>query len=279
MSRAIEYINSANLRLDGRRPHETRRVNIALGGYREADGSATYSIGGTKVVAMVFGPREGNLGRGLGGSSSGGSSSAATFGGSAATVGVLSGTSESVVTEGTIGCNVSFVAFASERRRNPGSNRKQAQELAAAVESVARATCVLAQYPMSHIQIYLEVVQQDGSEKAACINAAIMALADASIAMRDSVVAMTAGIIDNKVLLDLTTQETRSQCPSLLMVVNSHKPDAIVFFEMDCRVSEEALGKMVAGVTEGAAKMYAESVDPVLRQHVTQMWEVKQQQH
>lgn len=280
MSRAIEYINSANLRLDGRRPHETRRVNITLGGYREADGSATYSIGGTKVVAMVFGPREGNLGRGLGGAGSGSTtSSTATFGGSAATVGILSGTSQSVAAEGTIACNISFVAFASERRRNPGSNKKQSQELAAAVESVARATCVLAQYPMSHIQIYIEVVQQDGSEKAACINAAIMALADASIAMRDSVVALTAGIIDNKVILDLTTQEVRSQCPSVLMVVNSHKTDAIVLFEMDCRVSEDALQKMVDGVTEGAKKMYAEYVDPVLRQHVTRMWEVKQQQH
>lgn len=277
MSRAIEYINAANLRLDGRRPHETRRVAINLGGYPEADGSATYAIGGTKVLALVFGPREGNVGRSMGG---GGSSSLsnATFGGSSATVGVLSGTSEAMALEATVACNVAFVAFAGERRRNPASNKKQSQELSATVESVARSVLCLSQYPMSHIHIYIEVLQQDGSEKAACVNAAIMALADASIAMHDSVIAMTAGVIDNKIILDLTNQELRSQCPNLLMVVNSHQTEAIVLFEMDSRVSEEALERMVKEVSVGAKKMYEEAVDPVLRAHVTQMWQVKQQQ-
>jgi exosome complex component RRP41 len=57
MSR-IEYVNISGLRVDGRRPKETRRFRAALGLFPRADGSALVEQGGTKVVAVVHGPRE-----------------------------------------------------------------------------------------------------------------------------------------------------------------------------------------------------------------------------
>jgi hypothetical protein len=55
---SMEYINISGLRLDGRRPHEVRRVRSQLGLFPRADGSALLEMGHTKVMAVVHGPRE-----------------------------------------------------------------------------------------------------------------------------------------------------------------------------------------------------------------------------
>lgn len=53
-------------------------------------------------------------------------------------------------------------------------------------------------YPRSQIDIYLQVIQQDGGVLQACVNAATMALIDAGVAMTDYVCACTAGWIDRE---------------------------------------------------------------------------------
>lgn len=243
MSRNIEYINSANLRLDGRRVGESRKVSFELGTMPESDGSCIYACGGTKVLAMVYGPRDSaSLAQQRGGNSSS--------------------------TEATIGCDVALVAFSGERRRNTQRRNKQAQELSCMVERILKSVLLPAQYPNSHIHVYVEILQQDGSEEAACINAAMMALNDARVAMVDSAVALTAGIIDGKVLLDLTQAEIRSQCPRATVVVKAHRPDSIVYMEMDSRVSEELLDAMVEGCCGGCGQLYATSLEPPLRESV-----------
>lgn len=54
----MEYINISGLRLDGRRPHEVRRIRSQMGLFPRADGSALLEMGLTKVLAVVHGPRE-----------------------------------------------------------------------------------------------------------------------------------------------------------------------------------------------------------------------------
>ena len=46
--------------MDGRRAHELRSVNAAMGviSGRLSEGSASFEIGNTRVMATVFGPRE-----------------------------------------------------------------------------------------------------------------------------------------------------------------------------------------------------------------------------
>ena len=247
MSRNIEYINSANLRLDGRRVGENRKVVYELGTMSESDGSCMYACGGTKVLAMVYGPRDAS------------SQSHMMAGGSAG--GGAAG-------EATIGCDVALVAFSGERRRNPQRRNKLAQELSSMVERVIKSVLLPAQYPNSHIQVYVEILQQDGSEEAACINAAMLALNDARIAMVDSAVALTAGVLDGKVLLDLTQAEIKSQCPRATVVVKAHRPDSIVYMEMDSRVSEELLEQLVVGCCQGCGELYGSSLEPPMRESV-----------
>ena len=46
------------LRIDGRKPTELRKISCEVGAFAQADGSATFSQGNTKVIATVYGPHE-----------------------------------------------------------------------------------------------------------------------------------------------------------------------------------------------------------------------------
>lgn len=51
-------LSDQGLRLDGRRPHELRRIRCKLGVFEQPDGSAYLEQGNTKVLAAVFGPHQ-----------------------------------------------------------------------------------------------------------------------------------------------------------------------------------------------------------------------------
>ena len=44
--------------MDGRRPHELRKVQCKLGVFQQADGSAFLEQGNTKILATVYGPHD-----------------------------------------------------------------------------------------------------------------------------------------------------------------------------------------------------------------------------
>lgn len=53
-----ELISKIELRADGRRANELRRIRCKLGVFREPDGSAYLEQGLTKVLAAVYGPHQ-----------------------------------------------------------------------------------------------------------------------------------------------------------------------------------------------------------------------------
>lgn len=58
MSGRREILSPEGLRLDGRRPGELRTLNSKLGCIPQADGSASLSMGNTRVIVTINGPRE-----------------------------------------------------------------------------------------------------------------------------------------------------------------------------------------------------------------------------
>jgi exosome complex component RRP41 len=54
----LEYVSLSGLRLDGRRPLENRQIKCRLSLFTKVDGSAYLEMGNTKVIAVVYGPRE-----------------------------------------------------------------------------------------------------------------------------------------------------------------------------------------------------------------------------
>ena len=53
-----ELLNENNIRIDGRKIDELRKVTIKAGVIPNANGSAYVEFGGNKVMAAVYGPKE-----------------------------------------------------------------------------------------------------------------------------------------------------------------------------------------------------------------------------
>ena len=124
---ASELLADFGLRLDGRKVDELRQINCRLGVYGQADGSAYYEQGNTKILAAVYGPREPRQ------------KSGAEFSGV------------------KINCQYSMAVFStSERKRRPRGDRKS-QEISAHLRQTFEAAIKTELYPRSQIDIYVEV--------------------------------------------------------------------------------------------------------------------------
>jgi exosome complex component RRP41 len=83
------------------------------------------------------------------------------------------------------------------------------------------------------IDIFVQVLQADGGTRAACINAASMALADAGIPMRDLVVSCAAGYLNSTPLLDLNYIEDSGGGPDLTVGIFP-KLDKVSLLQVCC---------------------------------------------
>lgn len=77
------------------------------------------------------------------------------------------------------------------------------------LKSVFEQVLMLEQYPRSQIDLQVFVLQADGGYRSAAFNAVSLALMDAGIAMKDFLVATTAGLLQNVAVLDLIYQEEK----------------------------------------------------------------------
>lgn len=216
MPRKIDYINTAGLRLDGRRPHEVRPLGITFDYLATVDGSCMVTCGRSKVCATVVGPQNADLPLQM-----------------------------NCSREGLITCNVAVESCADDSRHNPQRKNRHCEDIAASVLQVLRSVVILTQYPNSHIHIDIEILELDGSEKVSAINAACLALVNAHIAMQDVVISFTVGLLDNRVVMDMTREEIRSECPLLSIAIACHNPEKIVWMECTARITTESLERMV----------------------------------
>lgn len=90
---------------------------------------------------------------------------------------------------------------------SPIPNTRRTLELAAAIKSTFEPVIQTNLYPRTQIDIYIQVIQQDGGLLQACINATTLALACAGIPLLDFVCAVTGGVHSTSSMLDLTTLE------------------------------------------------------------------------
>jgi exosome complex component RRP41 len=182
---AGEFISVAGLRVDGRRSEEVRRIRTRFGLFSRVDGSSYYEQGNTKVVAVVYGPRELH-----------------TIGSSgAAAVGTGSGNAASnTEPRASVNCEFTQAAFATSERKAQRSGDRKKLELSLAVKQIFEACIQTQLYPRSQIDIFVQVLHADGGELPASINAITLALIDAGIALNDFVVASSAGYLQQTML-------------------------------------------------------------------------------
>jgi exosome complex component RRP41 len=171
-----------NYRSDGRRNNEIRDIKITTHLISEASGSAEVSQGETTVIAWINGPREGR--------------------------------NKNMENRGQVKCIFSLAPFASLTRKKDYKRDLKMREFSKSIKDIFEQVIILENYQKCEIVLNVLVTQTDGSYKAAVINAVTLALIDAGIQIKDTVVSVTLGLFDNEVsLFDVNLQEEKEKIP------------------------------------------------------------------
>jgi exosome complex component RRP41 len=235
-SRNVDLLSDEGYRIDGRRPHEVRRVACRMGIFEQADGSAYIEMGNTRVLAAVYGPHEVR-------------SSART---------------RQLHDRAAINCQYSMATFSTADRKARPRGDYRSLEITANIKEIFETAILVQLYPHSQIDIYLEVLQSDGSNYAACVNAATLALIHAGICLKDVVCASSAGLIDKKTIVDVNyTEESISSSP-VLTIALMPKTKEVLSMESTGRLAFDSLDPVMEAASQGCLQVYEVMRESVL---------------
>lgn len=219
----MEFITPEGLRVDGRRVKEMRQLRCQLGTVENADGSATFEVGNTKLVASVFGPHEPTQAR-----------------------------KNTASQEALVRCQFASAPFSTGERRKRGKRDKWSLEHAACVRETLKQNIIVELFPRTQVDVYIHVVQADGGILPAAINAGFLALADAGIPLRDLMGACSAGYLENEPILDLNAIEEGGGGPQIPVAFQANL-EKVVMLQMDRgRMPLETCEAIVGLAVEGS---------------------------
>lgn len=170
-----EQILRDGKRKDGRKPEQVRPIFLKAGIISQARGSAYIEQNETKVMCAVYGPREVTK-------------------------------KEEFSMKGQLTCEFKFATFSCRVRRQyqqDNEERDYSCQLQDALEPAVR----MDKFPKAQVNVYVTVLQNDGSPLAASLTCASVALANAGIEMYDLVVGCSARITPSEVFIDPTESE------------------------------------------------------------------------
>ncbi len=199
-------------RRDGRNLNELRPIKMQAGILQNADGSAYLEWGNNKILAAIYGPKE-----------------------------VLS-KHLSNPNRAIIKCVYSMASFSSlDGHGRAGPNRRSV-EISKVIKEVFENVIVLSEFPNSQIDIYVNVLQGDGGTRAACIDAASVALVNAGIPMKDMVYAVSMGKIDGEICLDVDMIEDNYSDADMPIAI-SPRNNEVLLLQMDGDMNKAELQK------------------------------------
>src|SRR3989338_4576556 len=204
-------------RLGKRKFDETREIEAKVGVIPNADGSAYFKIGNTWAYAAVYGPRN------------------------------LHPKFMQDPSKGILRCNYNMMPFSSSGERvRPGGSRRS-KEISLVTEKALLPVLDLEEYPNSVVDVFIELPQTEAGSRCAGICAASMALADAGLEMKDLVCAVSAGKVDDKLVIDLDyAEESYKDGPvadiPIAVMPNSGK---VTLLQMDGEIKKEELMKLI----------------------------------
>ncbi|MCS7124484.1 MAG: exosome complex exonuclease Rrp41 [Candidatus Bathyarchaeota archaeon] len=238
MSQKVEkLIDKRGLRLDGRKPDELRPIKIEVGVLSNADGSAYIEQGKNKILAAVYGPRE------------------------------LHPKHLALPDRMVLRCRYHMAPFSVQERKSPAPSRREI-ELSKVIREAVEPAVFVEYYPRTAVDIFVEVLQADGSTRCTSITAASLALADAGIPMRDLVAACSAGKVEDMIVLDLMDVEDKVGSADVPL---AYMPNlgVITLLQMDGILTIEEFEKTVNLAIEGCKKIYAMQKEALKAKYVS----------
>ena len=219
----MEHLTPEGYRIDGRRKDEPRSIIAKLGGVEAADGSASLSMGNTRVIAYVYGPIHNKT---RGGNQDG----------------------------ATVTCEYSTATFSTLDRKSRSKGDRKSNERSHWLQKTFEAAIMRHLYPRSQIDIYVEVLQADGGEVSAAINAISLALVDAGIPMGEFVTATTVGMIRGNVLVDLNNAEENAGGVTLLCAL-FNRSKKVSMLELDSKLQVAAFNQLFEAAEEACGSI------------------------
>lgn len=223
--------NNNNARADGRSFDELRPIKIEAGVLERADGSAYLEMGGNKILAAVYGPRELHVRRIM------------------------------RPDMAVIRCRYNMAPFSVGDRKRPGPDRRSI-EISKITADALRPAIFLEKFPRSTIDVFIEVLEAEGGTRCAGITAASVALADAGVPMKDLVVSCAAGKADGNVILDLSEDEDKEGEADLPVAIMPRSGE-ITLLQMDGHLTSDEFEKaldLAIGGCEKISKLQREAI-------------------
>ncbi|KAH0617311.1 hypothetical protein JD844_015348 [Phrynosoma platyrhinos] len=113
------------------------------------------------------------------------------------------------------------------------------------------------------------ILQADGGNYCASVNAATLAVIDAGIPLRDYVCAISAGFIEETPLADLNYVEEAAGGPQLALALLP-KSEQIALLEMNARLHEDHLEPILEAASKACKDVYL-VLDQVVREHLQEV--------
>lgn len=207
-------------RLDGRGFDETRPVSAKAGVIKKADGSAYFKIGNTAAFAAVYGPRE------------------------------MNPKHMQDPKKGVLRCNYNMLPFSGTDRIRPGPSRRS-KEISMVTVKALLPVVNLEDYPNAVVDVFIELTETDAGSRCAGICAAAIALADAGITMKDMVAAVSVGVIDHQIVIDLNGDEEHQHELDVADIPIAMVPSTgeVTLLQCDGKLTKDDLLKGIEKVT------------------------------
>lgn len=211
-------------RLDGREPDELREIEMKVGVIPNANGSAQVSFGNTVAIAGVYGPR------------------------------LLHPKHLQRADTAILQCRYNMAPFSVDERASPGPSRRSI-EISKVTRLALEPALFLEEYPETVVDVYIEILQADGSTRVTGINAASLALADAGVPMRDLVVALSGGKIDETPIIDLNGKEDNYSVADIPFAFMPRKKE-ITLLQMDGLLTPDEIKSIFKNLLKAGQTIY-----------------------
>uniref|UniRef100_A0AC35TJR3 RNase_PH domain-containing protein n=1 Tax=Rhabditophanes sp. KR3021 TaxID=114890 RepID=A0AC35TJR3_9BILA len=221
-----KILTNIGYRSDGRLAKEMRHISYETGIQMQAQGSVSWKQGLTELRCAVFGP------------------------------GPIRNRGRMKREEVYLNIVVNQLPFATrDRKRSNNTKRdRQQQVISRHLETVFKKAIVTELYPKSQIDIYIDILLNDGSAMAACMNAVSVSLASASIPLRYVPTAITCGYADNDFVVDLNgDEEMLNLCRVTLTTKNGGSQ--VVAIDMKKKCDAKVFDQLVAVAASESAQV------------------------
>jgi exosome complex component RRP41 len=211
-------------RLDGRLPDQLRPISMKVDVISRADGSAEVRLGNTIALASVYGPR------------------------------ALYPKFLQEEESGIVRVRYNMVPFSVDERKSPGPDRRSI-ELSKVMRLALEPAIFLEDFPKAAVDVFVDILQADGSTRVAGINAASLALACAGVPMRDLVSACSVGKIEGTLIVDLNGIEDNNSESDMAVAMMPGR-DEITLLQMDGELNKDEVLRLLSLARENCKKIY-----------------------